>query len=510
MVQVRFIDGQLTMQRFYQHHMPEGQIFISYRRDDNPAYVRALLSEMKHRLGDRQVFLDVEDIEAGSDFISIIEKAVSNCEVLLVIIGPQWLTATNRLGQRRLDVPSDFVRLEIAIALGRTIAAIPVLVEDTTMPSEADLPIDLKPLARLQGVPLSLARWDDDVDRLFQAIERVTDEPKLSRWYAEAMAVEAVGQWEEALHRFEAIESIRPDYQDVAKRVQPLRELAQAAGQLGPAPRGWRNAASRFPILAMSLVATLPNILATLFNFIYNWQVIVIPMQERGMEQVERLFQIAAMIVNGVGFPVGLGLFAWLAWPVARELRQLRRDAVVPLATLGSTRERCLKLGHFAAIIGSTLWVIMGPVYPLIIGVLDPRDYVYFIASLALCGMIAATYPFLAVTWLCTRVFYLPLVRPGSTTPQDKAALERLRQWLWRYLMLAGALPMLTITLGLTLDPLAGSTGHSTLLGMLGLGGLGGFVLAIRLFRSIQSDLELLKQAVTRSSPHTEPVTRIA
>ena len=139
-----------------------GQIFISYRRDDTAGYVRALLSDMKHKFGDRQVFLDVEDIEAGSNFESIIENNLSNCEALLVIIGPQWLTATNSSGQRRLDVPSDFVRLEIVTALGRNITTIPVLVEDTTMPSEDDLPFDLKPLARLQGAPLSHTRWDDD------------------------------------------------------------------------------------------------------------------------------------------------------------------------------------------------------------------------------------------------------------------------------------------------------------------------------------------------------------
>ncbi|MGE3151817.1 MAG: toll/interleukin-1 receptor domain-containing protein [Nitrospiraceae bacterium] len=486
-----------------------GHIFISYRRD-NPGFVRALRSEMKHKFGDRQVFLDVEDIEAGSDFTSIIENALTNCEVLLVIIGPKWLTVTDRFSQRRLDVPNDFVRLEIAHALGHSIPTIPVLIEGATMPSEDDLPVDLRPLARLQGVPLSHVRWDEDVDRLFQAIEHVTDEPKLSRWYAEALTVQSMGQWEDALHRFEAIESIRPNYRDVIERMQPLRELTQAAEGLGPAPRGWRHATSRFPILAMLFVASLPNILAAWFNFIYNWQVIVLPMQERGMAQVERLFQSAALICNGVSFPVGLGLFVWLAWPVARVLRQLRRDAVVPVATLGFTRERCLKLGHFAAIIGSTLWVILGPVYPLMIGVLEPRNYVYFIASLAICGMIAATYPFLGVTWLCTRVLYLPLVRPGSTTSQDGAALERLRRWIWRYLLLAGVLPMLAITLGLTLSPLAGSTRHSTLLGMLGLGGLGGFVLAIGLFRSIQNDLELLRQVVKRSSSHIEPVIRIA
>jgi hypothetical protein len=449
-------------------------------------------------------------VKAGSDFESIIENAISNCEALLVIIGPQWLTATNSLGQRRLDVPSDFVRLEIVTALGRNITAIPVLVEDTTMPSENDLPFDLKPLARLQGVPLSHTRWDDDVNRLFQAIECVTDEPKLSRRYAEALAAQAAGQWEEALHHFEAIESIRPDYQDVAERVRPLRELAHATERLGPAPRGWQSAVFRLPILAMLFASTLPNILAARFNFIYNWQVIVIPMQQRGVEQAEHLFQITAMIVNGIGFPVGLALFVWLAWPVSRLLRQLQSGAAVPLAEIKPTRDRCLRLGHFAALIGGILWVIAGPVYPLMIGALELRDYLYFITSLALCGVIAATYPFLAIAWLCTHVLYLPLLRPGSTTLQDEAALERLRRWKWRYLLLAGTLPMLAITLALALSPLAGSAGHPMLLGILGLGGIVGFVLAILLSQHIEGDLEILEQAVARSSPQIAPASRKA
>jgi hypothetical protein len=139
------------------------------------------------------------------------------------------------------------------------------------------------------------------------------------------------------------------------------------------------------------------------------------------------------------------------------------------------------------------------------IGALELRDYVYFIASLALCGVIAATYPFLAVTWLCTHVLYLPLVRPGSTTGQDEAALERLRRWKWRYLLLSGTLPMLAITLALALSPLTGSMGHPTLLGILGLGGIVGFVLATLLSERIQSDLEVLEQVVARSSPQTHP-----
>ena len=474
------------------------EIFICYRRDDAPGYVRALMTEMKHAVGSQQVFLDMEDIEAGSNFVSIIEDALSHCEVLLVILGPQWLTSTNHLGQRRLDDPNDFVRLEIVTALRRNIPTIPLLVENAKMPSEDDLPPELKPLARLQGLPLSHLHWDDDISRLFRAIERVTEEPKLSRLYSQAMTELNEGRWQDALSSFQAIESARPGYRDVAERMSPLSELAQGIVRLGPAPRGWRNAVARFPVLSMIAVSILPNVLAAVFNFRYNWEAIVVPMRQR-VEQAENLFQISAAIVNGVGFTLGLALFAYLARPVSLALRQVAQGGAAGLEDLKAVRERCLKLGHFAAVIGVALWAMAGPVYPLMIGTMELPDYVYFIASLALSGVIAATYPFLGVTWLCTHVFCLPLIQPGTTSLADETELERVERWNWRYLLLAGVLPMLAITLGIVLSR-SDLAATYILLGALGLGGLAGFVLAIRLFKSIQSDLAVLKQAARQSS----------
>ncbi|HUL13218.1 MAG TPA: TIR domain-containing protein, partial [Methylococcaceae bacterium] len=356
------------------------QIFISYRRDDVPGYVRALMLEMKNMVGSQQVFLDMEDIEAGSDFVSIIEDALSHCEVLLAIVGPQWLTSTNHLEQRRLDDPNDFVRLEIATALRRNIPAIPVLIENAKMPSEDDLPSDLKPLARLQGVPLAHSHWDDDINRLFRAIECVTDEPKLSRLYSQAMTELNEGRWQDALRSFQAIESIRPGYRDVAERIYPLSELAHGIMRLGPAPRGWRNAVARCPVLSMIVVSIFPNCLAAVFNFKYNWEAIVVPMQHR-VQQAESLFQISAAIVNGVGFTLGLALFAYLARPVSLVLREVAHGGPGGLENLKPARDRCLKLGHFAALIGVVLWAMAGPVYPLMIGTLELPDYVYFVAS---------------------------------------------------------------------------------------------------------------------------------
>jgi hypothetical protein len=264
----------------------------------------------------------------------------------------------------------------------------------------------------------------------------------------------------------------------------------------------------------MIVVSIFPNCLAAVFNFKYNWEAIVVPMQHR-VQQAESLFQISAAIVNGVGFTLGLALFAYLARPVSLVLREVAHGGPGGLENLKPARDRCLKLGHFAALIGVVLWAMAGPVYPLMIGTLELPDYVYFVASLALSGVIAATYPFLGVTWLCTHVLYLPLIQPGSTTAADETVLERVERWNWRYLLLAGSLPMLAITLGIVLNRSELAATY-ILLGALGLGGLGGFVLAIWLFKSIQNDLTVLKQAARQSSaklkcrtpvPSSEPLT---
>ena len=82
------------------------------------------------------VFKDVDNIEPGEDFIERITAAVGSCDVLLALIGPQWLTITDENGQRRLDNPEDFVRLEIETALTRKIRVIPILADEARIPRE--------------------------------------------------------------------------------------------------------------------------------------------------------------------------------------------------------------------------------------------------------------------------------------------------------------------------------------------------------------------------------------
>ena len=80
--------------------------------------------------------MDISDIEPGLDFVETIEKELTRCEVLLVVIGNSWTSCVDEQGQRRLDDPNDFIRLETATCLRRNIRVIPVLVGEAQMPSQ--------------------------------------------------------------------------------------------------------------------------------------------------------------------------------------------------------------------------------------------------------------------------------------------------------------------------------------------------------------------------------------
>jgi hypothetical protein len=141
-------------------------IFISYRREDSQGEAGRLSDSLAKIFGDSKVFLDVEGIRAGQDFRQEIETKVASCSVLMVLIGPHWLDSTAASGQRRLDDPHDFVRLEISSALKRGIPVVPVLVRQAQMLTSEQLPPDLSVLAFRQAAELRYNRWDADVAAL--------------------------------------------------------------------------------------------------------------------------------------------------------------------------------------------------------------------------------------------------------------------------------------------------------------------------------------------------------
>ena len=148
-------------------------IFISYRREDSAGYAGRLYDRLVAHFGSERVFMDVEGIDPGTDFVEAIERAVGSCKVLIVLIGKEWSTITDEQGSRRLDDPHDFIRLETGTALKRDIRVVPVLVEGALMPRAEELPEELVALTRRQAIEISHKQWEASTGNLVEALDRI-------------------------------------------------------------------------------------------------------------------------------------------------------------------------------------------------------------------------------------------------------------------------------------------------------------------------------------------------
>jgi hypothetical protein len=147
-------------------------IFISYRRQDSSDVTGRIYDRLVQQFGKEAIFKDVDSIPLGVDFRGILDKAVGQCNLLLAVIGRQWLSSQNESGARRLDDPRDFVRIEIEAALRRDIPVIPLLVQGTGAPGENDLPPSLQALVYRNAIPIRPdPDFHHDVDRLIKGIE---------------------------------------------------------------------------------------------------------------------------------------------------------------------------------------------------------------------------------------------------------------------------------------------------------------------------------------------------
>lgn len=146
------------------------RIFINYRRQDSEGYVGRLYDHLAQHFQRDDLFMDVDSIPPGADFVQVLETAVAQCDVMIAVIGPGWLTCADESGERRLHQWNDFVRIEIASALKQNKLVIPVLVGRARMPTPNDLPDDLHPLCRRNAVELGHQRFSYDVEKLAAAI----------------------------------------------------------------------------------------------------------------------------------------------------------------------------------------------------------------------------------------------------------------------------------------------------------------------------------------------------
>lgn len=145
-------------------------IFISYRRADSAPYTGRLYDRVADAFGAEKVFMDVSSIDAGVDFDALVRERVAACDVLLAVIGPDWLKVPAADGRPRLQHADDIVRHEIASALSGDTLVIPVLVGGAQMPGPDALPEPLKELAKRNAREIRETRFHADVDNLLRAL----------------------------------------------------------------------------------------------------------------------------------------------------------------------------------------------------------------------------------------------------------------------------------------------------------------------------------------------------
>src|SRR5262252_9918975 len=163
-----------------------GKIFINYRRDDSMSTAGRLHDRLAQTFGRKNLFMDVDHIPAGVDFVDFLRSQVAACDVFLATIGPNWLDAKDDSGRRRFDNSDDFVAIEIAAALARNIRVIPVLVDGARTPKADKLPDSIKPLVRRNAVEVRNAQFGRDAEALIERIREALSDKRIrvGRWRA--------------------------------------------------------------------------------------------------------------------------------------------------------------------------------------------------------------------------------------------------------------------------------------------------------------------------------------
>ena len=167
-------------------------VFINYRREDSAPYAGRLYDHLRQRFPGAKVFMDIDAIAPGEDFVDAIDRTLAASKVVLAVIGPKWESAIDATGQRRLMRPDDFVAQELRAALAGDVRVIPVLVAGASMPQAAALPPDLQALTRRNAIEVSDSRFAADVDRLCAAIApALGQEPRSGKDAADTQAADA-------------------------------------------------------------------------------------------------------------------------------------------------------------------------------------------------------------------------------------------------------------------------------------------------------------------------------
>lgn len=220
-------------------------IFLSYRRDDSGGHTGRLYDRLVQQFGQKHVFLDIDNVPFGIDFVHAIDQTLDECAVVIVVIGPRWLTAVGADGERRIDKDRDFHRLEIERALAGQRRIVPVLVGGATMPQQIELPQSIEALARRNAFELTDRRFVYDAEKLVEVLKAALLEEEQRQLDSENRAKAEQDEREREARaqalKGAALRKVREDEEQQAKAERDRKEREaqahkEAAMRRPPAP----------------------------------------------------------------------------------------------------------------------------------------------------------------------------------------------------------------------------------------------------------------------------------
>lgn len=156
-------------------------IFISYRRADSASEAGRLFGSIIQALDEKSVFMDTSSINIGTAWAQKLENALQSSQIVIVVIGPEWLRISDEWGMRRIDQENDWVRREIETALKTNKILIPVLVKGAKLPPTDKLPESIKGLTQRQVVDIRDTYWEHDVRLILQQLQAEVKQEYSSR-----------------------------------------------------------------------------------------------------------------------------------------------------------------------------------------------------------------------------------------------------------------------------------------------------------------------------------------
>jgi hypothetical protein len=150
------------------------KLFINYRRADSQGFAGRIYDRLAKAFGHRNVFMDIETLQPGEKFVEAIEREGMARNVMLILIGPNWLNPIGDVNKTRLEDPEDYVRREIEMALHRDMHVIPLLLQGAKLPSPENLPPSLHRILSYNAFVIG-PDFHSDMGQLIRRVKQVAD-----------------------------------------------------------------------------------------------------------------------------------------------------------------------------------------------------------------------------------------------------------------------------------------------------------------------------------------------